>query len=238
MSGIDWFVFARIAGVMFRAPGFAHPAVPAVVRVSFAFMLALAVAPTIPPYHRVDAMAFVLVAAGEFALGSAIGLGATLLYDGAYYAGRLIDDYVGVRGGIPTATVTSSQGFARIWSALFLAGLFTLGGWKAIVTTLALSFTVVPPGAPIGDLGWGAYALGLVATIVGIAVAFALPALAAAALAQAASAIVMRLVPRLTSITLAAPFAFAAALVVMALGLPFVLEQAASAPIVLPWSAR
>ena len=94
-------VFARSAGMVFRAPGFSHPSVPPPVRAGLALALALTIAPHV---HAIsfDGAAFAMAVAGEVLLGAAIGTGASLLYDGAYYAGRTIDDYVGVRGSVLT----------------------------------------------------------------------------------------------------------------------------------------
>ncbi|HMC44225.1 MAG TPA: flagellar biosynthetic protein FliR, partial [Caballeronia sp.] len=113
-------VFARGAGLMFRAPGFTHPSVPLIVRLGMALVLAVCVAPGVAGHAEMDTAAFGLAIAAEIALGTAMGMGASLLYDGAYYAGRMIDDYVGVRGSVPNAAVTSAQGFGRLWSSVFL----------------------------------------------------------------------------------------------------------------------
>ena len=141
-------VFARAAGMMFRAPGFSHPSVPPPVRVALALALAFAVAPDVRPVSF-DGLRFVPALAGETLLGAAIGTGASLLYDAAYYAGRTIDDYVGVRGSVPNANVTSAQAFGRLWSSVFLAGFFLLDGYVPVVRAFADSFASIAPGGAV-----------------------------------------------------------------------------------------
>jgi flagellar biosynthetic protein FliR len=220
-------VFARAAGLMLRAPGFSHPSVPPLVRAAFALALAFVVAPpaTVAP---LGAATFVFAAAGELLLGAAMGTGAALLYDAAYYAGRLVDDYVGVRGSVPNANVTSAQAFGRLWSSVFLAGFFLLDGYVPVVRAFAASFTVVAPGAFVAPGDWLRFGLALPRTIVTCALTIAAPVIGTAFAVQVAFAAVARVVPRLANFALAFPVVFAAAIVVTLVAIP----------LLAPWSAR
>jgi flagellar biosynthetic protein FliR len=229
-------VFARSAGMVFRAPGFSHPSVPPPVRAALALALALAIAPHVRAFAPAGT-AFALAVAGETLLGAAIGTGASLLYDAAYYAGRAIDDYVGVRGSVPNANVTSAQAFGRLWSAVFLAGFFLLDGWVPVVRAFAGSFDAIAPGAFVTPAAWAAFAVALPATIVRAALLVAAPALAAALTVQVALAAVARVVPRLANFSLAFPVVFAAAIVVTVAGIPLFAPLAAHPWLVLPFGA-
>jgi flagellar biosynthesis protein FliR len=220
MTQTTLLVFARSAGLMLRAPGFTHPSVPTVVRLGTGLALALCIAPAIPARPNLDTALFGLAVAGELALGAAMGLGASLLYDGAYYAGRLVDDAVGVRGSVPNAAVTSAQGFGRLWSSVFLAGFFLFDGYALVVHAFAESFTRIAPGGMISGLQWRAFALVLPDTIVRAALLLAAPAIAAGLAAQFALAAVARVVPRFASFTLSFPLVFAAALVLTIATIP------------------
>jgi flagellar biosynthetic protein FliR len=238
LDATPWLVFARSAGLVARAPGFSHPSVPPPVRAGFALALALAVAPLVRTGPRLDLGAFTLALAGDFAIGAAIGFGASLLYDGAYFAGRTIDDYLGVRGSVPGANVASAQAFGRLWSSVFLAAFVLLDGWVPVVRAFADSFVHVAPGGVVSGAGWMAYGLALPATVLRAAVAVAAPAIAVAASLQLALAAVARVVPRFSSFTLAFPAVFAAALVVT-VATVFALAPLGARPwLVLPWSAR
>jgi flagellar biosynthetic protein FliR len=229
-------VFARAAGLVARAPGFAHPSVPPVVRAAFALALAFAVAPSVAPVRALDLAGFTLAVVSDFALGAAIGFGASLLYDGAYFAGRTIDDYLGVRGSMPGAHVTSAQAFGRLWSSVFLAAFVLLDGWVPVVRAFAGSFAHVAPGAFVDASGWMRYALALPATILRAAFVVAAPAIAVAAALQLSLAAVARVVPRFSSFTLAFPAVFAAGLLVTLAALAALAPLGARPWLVLPWS--
>lgn len=235
MSTIALLVLARGLGLVLRAPGFSHPSVPPPVRVALALALALAVAPQVRSPHAFTGAAFVAALAGELLLGAAMGLGAALLYDGAYAAGRAIDDYVGVHGSVPNAAVTSSQGFGRLWSATFLAGLFLLDGYVPIVNAFATSFDRIAPGAGVHADAWLRYALVLPGTIVGAAVSIAAPAIAAGATVQIALAALARVVPRFGSFSLGFPATLAVALVATVVAIPLLAPSAAHPRLVLPF---
>ena len=122
----------------------------------------------------------------------------SLLYDGAYYAGRTIDDYVGVRGSVPNANVTSAQAFGLPSSVswpvvLLLDGCRTGGAGNCgqFRIMIALGGAIRWP--------WAAFAAALPETIVRAALLIAAPALAVALTVQVALAAVARVVPRLSS---------------------------------------
>jgi len=231
-------VLGRCAGLVARAPGFSHPSVPMIVRAGLALALALGIAPALHEQHALDLGLLVIALAGEVALGAAMGLGAAVLYDGAYYAGRLVDDAIGVRGSVPTANVTSAQGFGRLWSSAFLAALFLLDGYALVVDALAMSFVHVPPGAFVGPSEWYSFALALPRAIFAAALAVAAPALAVAVAIQTGVAIVSRVVPRMGNFSLSFPIVFAGALIVTLATLPLLAPLGARPWLVLPFGGQ
>jgi flagellar biosynthesis protein FliR len=237
MTQTTLLVFARGAGMIFRAPGFSHPSVPPPVRAALALALAFAIAPHVRNV-AFDGAGFTLAIASETLLGAAIGTGASLLYDGAYYAGRTIDDYVGVRGTVPNANVTSAQAFGRLWSSVFLAGFFLLDGYVPVVRAFAGSFDAVAPGGIVTPAAWTQFAVALPETIVRAALLIAAPALAVALTVQVALAAVARVVPRLASFSLAFPVVFAVAIIVALSGIPLFAPLAAHPWLVLPFEQR
>jgi flagellar biosynthesis protein FliR len=236
-DGTPLLVFARAAGLVARAPGFSHPSVPPVVRAGFALALAFGVAPLVPPARGLELGAFAFALAGDFAVGAAIGFGASLLYDGAYFAGRTVDDYLGVRGSVPGANVTSAQAFGRLWSYAFLAAFVLLDGWVPVVRAFADSFAHVGAGTFVAEGTWLRFALALPATILRAAVVVAAPAIAVAASLQLALAAVTRVVPRFLSFALAFPVVFAAALLVTIVTVPLLAPLGGRPWLVLPWEA-
>lgn len=233
MSDAALLVFARCAGFVFRAPGFSHPAVPPPLRAGFAYVLSLGLAPAVLAGGHAQVArggAFPFALAAEVALGAALGTAASLLYDGAYAGGRLVDDYVGIRANAPSANLAATSGFGRLWSLAFTAGFFTLGGDRLALSTFAASFATLPPGVLATTPQLSTFAIALPATLVRAALFIGGPAFVCAFAGQMALAALARLVPRLSPFTLSFGVAFAFALLATLLSLPALVPAAAR-----PW---
>lgn len=218
--GVTLLALARCAGFVARAPGFSHPSVPAPARAGLAFVCALAMLPAIHTTTVPDGALFVLAVGFECALGAAIGIAASILYDGAYAGGRMLDDYVGIRGSVPNAQIFSASGFGRLWSLTFTAGYFLLGGYRLTILALARSFERVPAGAVVNADQIYGFALWLPVTIVEAAIFVAGPAVGLTFLMQIALGTITRIIPRFASITLSFPIVFAIALVAAIVAVP------------------
>jgi flagellar biosynthesis protein FliR len=220
-------VFARCAGFAFRAPGFSHPSVAPPVRAGLALFLTLAIAPgvnTAPDLQVGVTLAVSFIT--ELLLGAAIGMTASVLYDGAYAGGRTVDDYAGVKAIAPSAQIVAPSGFGRVWSLAFTGAFFLLGAYRPTVWAFALSFTRLPPGTPFDAHAWMTYVTGLASTIAVVAAGVAAPAIGLAFAVQIALGALSRAVPRFGSITLAFPLAFAAALIATVCAVPLVAARA------------
>jgi flagellar biosynthetic protein FliR len=227
-------VFARCAGFAFRAPGVAHPSVPRALRGAFALFLAAAIAPTVRATARLSDLEVLAAIGLEFLLGSAIGIGASAVYDAAYAGGRTVDDYAGVKAIAPGITLVAPSGFGRVWSLAFTGAFFLLGAYRVVFLAFARSFEAVPPGAPFDASNWASFALSLAVTILGVAVAVAAPAIALAFLVQVALGALSRAVPRFGSLTLSFPLVMAAALLATVAALPALVRLAAHPTIWIP----
>ncbi len=230
MSATALLVFARCAGFVFRAPGFSHPCVPAMVRAGLALTIALTLMPAVGAVHAPQGIAFTVAIACELAIGAAIGIAASVLYDGAYAGGRALDDYVGIRGSVPNAELFAASGFGRVWSLAFTAGFFLLGGYRVVVFAFARSFTSVPPGGIPSVHALYAYAIALPASILEAALLVAGPAIALAFVAQFTLGALTRVIPRFASFTLSFPIVFGAALIATVATVPLLFGQSAT-----PW---
>ena len=199
------------------------------VRAGLAVFLAIAIAPGVHPFrnvHELDGITWAIAFVTEFLIGGALGLAASMVYDGAYAGGRAIDDYVGVKAIAPSLQLVAPSGFGRIWSLAFTGGFFLLGGYRVTVLALAKSFAWLPPGAPFDAHAWTSYAASLIGTIVAVAVAVAAPAIGLAFAVQIALGALSRAIPRFGSVTLSFPLAFAAALIVTAIAIPLLADRA------------
>jgi flagellar biosynthesis protein FliR len=228
MTATGWLVFARCAGFVFRAPGLSHPAVPAPVRAGLAMTLAMAVLPSV--HAAAGGTVLVAAAALELAIGAAIGIAASILYDGAYAGGRALDDYVGIRGSVPNAQVYAASGFGRMWSLVFTAGFFLLGGYRIAILAFAHTFEVFPAGRVPDAHELYAYAVMLPAGVIEAALLVAGPAIALVFVAQCALGSLARVTPRFAGFTLTFPVMFGAALLATIATIPVLFERSA-----VPW---
>jgi flagellar biosynthetic protein FliR len=229
MSGAALLVFARCAGFVFRAPGLSHPSVPAPVRAGLALAMTGALAGRARPMSA-DGPAFIAAVVLELAVGAAIGIAASILYDGAYAGGRVLDDYVGIRGSVPNAQMYAAAGFGRIWSLVFTAGFFLLGGYRIAILAFAHTFDIFPAGSIPQAHDLYAFALILPGTIVEAAILVAGPAIALVFVAQIALGSLARVTPRFSGFTLTFPVMFGAALLATIAGVPALFERSA-----IPW---
>jgi len=207
-------VFARCAGFVFRAPGFSHPSVPPPLRAGLAYAFSLALAPGTARSRALPAGSLVVALVSEVMLGAAIGTAASILYDGAYAGGRVVDDYIGIRVNMPTAGTVAPSGFGRLWSQAFTTGFFVLGAYRWTITAFAHAFETLPPGALLSLNGLQGFVYTLPATLLRAALLVAAPALAIALLVQFALASVARVASRLSVFSLSFALVFTCVLLV------------------------
>lgn len=230
-SSGEMLVFARCAGFISRAPGFSNPAVPPTVRAGFAAVLSLAISHACAKSARpVGAGSLVVAFIVEVLIGATIGVAASALYDGAYAGGKMIDDYVGIKTQVPSADVTANSAFARLWSILFTAAFFMLGGYRVAIDAFSDAFATLPPGAILAPQQLSLFAVNVPVTLVRAALLVAAPAIAVAFTAQLALGILSRIAPRFSSFTLSFPIVFACAIAATVASLPLILPTAAT-----PW---
>jgi flagellar biosynthetic protein FliR len=230
LTQLQALVFARCVGFVLRAPGFSHPSVPPPLRAGFAYALALAIAAGRKGAGDMALSALVVALFGEVVLGAAIGIAASMLYDGAYSGGRALDDYVGIRASVPTAGLVAGAGFGRLWSLAFAAAFFGMGGHRVALDAFARAFDALPPGVVVRADDTVRFAVALPATLLRAALLVAGPAIVIALVVQIALGVVARVVPRFSTFTLAFPLVLGCALLATIAALPLVLPEAAR-----PW---
>lgn len=199
-------------------------------RAGFALILAIGIAPAMHGVRAPAGAAFAIAAAAEAGIGAAIGVAASVLYDGAYAGGRALDDYAGIRGSVPNAQFFAASAFGRIWSMLFCTGFFLLGGYRIVIPAFAQSFERLPPGTMPAMHDLYAYAIALPASIVEAALLVAGPAIAIVFAAQATLGALSRVIPRFAGFTLSFPIVFGLALIVTLVTIPVLFAQSG-----LPW---
>jgi flagellar biosynthetic protein FliR len=237
MTASELLVFARCAGFIFRAPGLSHPSVPHAVRAAMALLLACAIGPRQSVVAR-DGIVLIALLVMEFVLGSLMGLAASLLYDGAYAAGRMLDDYVGVKAIAPNLAIVAPSGFGRVWSIAFTGGYFLFGAYRLTLYGLAQSFERIPLGVPVAARAWTTFAFSYASTIVQVALEVAAPAIALAFVTQVTLAALARTIPRFASFTLSFPLVFGVVLIATAISIPLASARAIHPLMLFPGDAR
>lgn len=141
-------VLFRISGLVLTAPVLGSPMMPVRVRAALVITLAAMICPLVGGQlpATVSLAALVVGAAGELAIGAAIGLALAIVISGAEVCGRLVAQQAGIALGQsvdPTFNEESTvleQLYAIVMTLVFL----TAGGHRAMVRALLDTFTVVP----------------------------------------------------------------------------------------------
>ncbi len=228
-------VFARCVGCIARAPGFSHPGVPPMLRAALAFVLALGLAPRVAG-TPVRTASFLAALALEVLIGAAIGFAASMLYEGASAAGKVLDNYVGMQSANPTAQVASGEGYGALWGVVFLAAFFLLDGYQWVVGALAASLDGLPLGAGIEPGALRTFAFALPGVLMRASALVAGPAIVMGLVAQIGVGAIGRVVPRFSNMTLTFPVVFGAVLLVTIATVPLLVHQGGRPWLVLPFA--
>ncbi len=221
MTPLYALVFARCAGFVFRAPGFSHSAVPPIVRLGLALVLAIGFAPALHAPSGLAGGSLVLALAMEFAIGALVGLAASVLYEGITAGARALDDYVGIQDSVRFASNAGGEAFSQLWSITFLAAFFVFGGYQLLIEVFANGFSTLPPGALLQPNHVMDLAVSLPSLVIRAALIVAGPGILLGFLAQLALGAVARVIPRFSNFTLTFPIVFAIVLLATLATLPF-----------------
>ena len=118
-------------------------------RAGFALVLAIAIAPAVRMRCAAGSTAPRSSSRSSWSFSAAARSAwrASLVYDGAYAGGRVVDDYVGVKAIAPSLQLVAPSGFGRVWSLAFTGGFFLSGAYRIALLGFAQSFERIPPGA-------------------------------------------------------------------------------------------
>jgi flagellar biosynthesis protein FliR len=212
----------RVSGMVFLAPVFGNPALPAKVKALLSLLLALLFFPMLrAPVPSWDLGTLLLAAGGELAVGMAIGFAASLLFAGVHLAGQIVDQELGLQGAnlldpLTSETVTIAGQFKMILATLVF---LLINGHHLLLSAVGDSFRAVPPLAFSPSAG-AALALsdGLAGGLFRMAVQIAAPTLVTVFLVTVAIAFMARAVPEMNVFVLGFALRLTAGMIVIALG--------------------
>ena len=226
---------ARIAAMVALAPGFSFQQVPARFRAMFALALAALVAPLsgkpIAPRLLESPEAFMGTIVAEVVLGAIIGLVAALMVELARYAASFVELQAGLRAGevFDPAQATPSSLLGRFYYLTAVVVFFSLNGHHILLALVCQSLQVLPPGAVEFAPTIGLLATGLLASSFWLALAVALPTIAALLLTDLAFGLIARLVSNFNVFFVGLPAKLAITLVGLALSAPLLAVAMAQA---------
>lgn len=225
---VNWPLFAlvsaRLAGLMLTAPLWSMRFVPMQARAAMTVVLAVALMPLVPAEVRPapgEPLAF-LALVPELLLGLAIGLTAAVFLHALSVAAEVVSLQMGLSfgaafGGSPD---TATPGIGQLYHNFTLALYAILGGHLVLLTGLALSLRIVPPGAVTGMDAAGPAVLTLLGSVFAVAVQVAAPVMVALLITNLALAVLNRAVPQLHTLMVAVPLTVAVGFVVIGATLP------------------
>jgi flagellar biosynthetic protein FliR len=217
-------LFARVGGMIMLLPGFGEPSIPARIRLGFALMLAIALAPSLAarmpdPADTAWGMAGMVIS--ETLIGVLLGGAARLLVSALATAGQIMGLEIGLSFAQTADPTMSGSGqiLAVFLGLMGIALIFATGLHHMFLLGVAGSYQVIAPGAapPIGD----AAQLALDATARSFLVGFqiATPLVVAGLIFRLGLGVLSRLIPQIQVFFVVLPLQMLGGFVVLALGL-------------------
>lgn len=217
-----WPVFVliatRLGGLMLTAPLWSMTTLPRTSRAVITVILTVLLLPSAPstpvPEQILD---LPLPIAMEMVIGLAIGLTAAVLVQGAAMAGEIIGVQSGLTIGAALLPDPDMQGSAlsQLHSSLAVLVYIAVGGHTMMLSALAKSLEMLPPGMSM-SIDRGALATtGLLSGLFMTAVRTAAPIMVTLLLVNIAFAILNRAVPQLNAMVLAFPVTIAISLIMV-----------------------
>ena len=218
-------VLMRASGLFLIAPVFSDKSVPTLVRVGLLILLSGIIVsamahPDLPPIDSIWVL--VGLAAKEILVGVIIGLVFQLLFMGVKTGGHLVGYQMGFAMVAVPDVDTSGQVsiIGRFW---FLAGMlifFALNGHHLVLTALADSYRVMPPGRIGLDAGVAEMVIKYTAYVFIIAIKVAAPIMITLFLVDISLGTIAKTMPTMNVFFVGFPIKIGAGLAVIAMSLP------------------
>jgi flagellar biosynthetic protein FliR len=224
IAGLLW-PLSRILGLIASAPLFGNAGVPVSSKVALGVLLALVIAPIVPPMPAADptSWAGLLILVKEMIIGVAMGFAMRLVFAAIEYAGEVASQTMGLGFAMffdPTTRGRSSavsQFMALVATMAFLA----VNGHLVLLEALAESFITMPidsipfsGNAPLELVRWGG-------RIFSAGLQLALPIVAALLITNVALGILTRAAPQLNLFGIGFPITLGVGFLTLSLSLPY-----------------
>lgn len=222
ITGFFW-PLTRILGLFMVAPVLSHASIPNRVKIGFSVLVALLLAPTLPPLPQVPLASWsgLLVLAQQFLIGAAIGFAMRVVFSGVEAAGELIGLQMGL--GFASFFDPNSEGqtlvIGSFLNLLAVLVFLSVNAHLFLLAALAGSFHSLPISAvPLAAGGFLqlAQAGGVVFAL---ALQLALPLIAVLLVVNLALGILTRSAPQLNIFAIGFPITLGVGLIAFDLSL-------------------
>ncbi|QJQ04851.1 flagellar biosynthetic protein FliR [Undibacterium piscinae] len=217
----------RILGLIAIAPPFGNNSVPVQVKLMLGVMLALIVAPTIPPIPDADPLSItgIMILMQQLVIGLAMGFMVRIVFAGIEMAGEVIGLTMGL--GFATFFDPQTQGrssaISQILVLISTLVFLTLNAHLAVFAALIESFKTIPISTSL-TMGFSFQKLAIWGEqIFSISLRLSLPIVAALLIANVALGILTRAAPQLNLFGIGFPITIGVGFMMLNMGLPYML---------------
>jgi len=225
ISALLW-PLLRVLGLIFAEPILGNANVPVRVKVGFALLITILLAPLLPAMPRVDpaSAAGVLIAVQQLLIGLAMGFTLRIALTAVETAGQL----AGLQMGLGFAVFFDPQSSAQTAVVGQFLGLFAIliflaiDGHLMVLTALSQSFATLPVGAQPLDVSGFRLLIAWGGEIFRTGLIISLPVIAALLIANVAVGIMTRAAPQLNIFAVGFPVTLAVGFFALWLSIPFV----------------
>lgn len=218
----------RIGLILSLLPGFGSQSVPLPARVALTVLLAL----TLTPFVQSDTsllsqpIVFAVALAREFVTGLALGLAVAAVFAAIEMAASLISYQLGFGLAATFNPAFGIQGTALNTLYLALAGLifFHTNAHQLLISALARSFLLLPPGSVMPNFDSATEVIQLSAAMFSDALRIGLPIAGSLLVADIALGLLNRMVPQMSVFFVGLPAKLFLGFFVLLLSLPFLLN--------------
>ena len=228
-----FYPFVRIAALASSAPLFSHRSIPRPTRITLCVMIAIVVAPTLPPTPFVSPFSAqgVVLIIQQLLIGVAIGFTMQIVFAAVELAGELI----GLQMGLSFATFVNADAdptpiVGSFLTVTMMLVFLAINGHLMLIAGVANSFASFPVDGGPGLVFFDVRALVMAGReLFSLGVTMALPVVAAMLLANLALGVLTRTAPQLNLFAVGFPVTLATGLAMLALAMPFLvpaMEQA------------
>lgn len=217
----------RISAFFLILPIFGYESIPVQIKVSLTLLLAFffsLIMPIAAPVQHASTLEAVLLIVNEGTYGLALGLIAAILFSAVKFAGRIIEQEMGLTMAeiLDPLTGEEAQPLGSLLEMMFIIMFLSANGHHLFLLTLSKSYEAFPAGSipTISALTGGIIQAGSAMLLAGLKLAA--PLLAASLLLMVVLAVLARLVPEMDILFISLPMRIGLGLLMVIAFLPFI----------------